>query len=72
MSVTKYFDGCTCTHRKCHRYHAPELLCRPALAESIVDHLDAKGEAKEKGDEAKVKREEEAIAYLKKALKERK
>ena len=71
MSV-QYFDGCTCTHRKCHRFHAPELLCRPALAGLIVDHLNAKGKAKERGDEAKVKLEDETIAYLKKALKERK
>lgn len=65
---TRYYPKCTCTHRKCHRNHAPELLCRPALADLIVDHLDARGVAKEAGDTAKVAEEEATVAFLKEKL----
>lgn len=32
MTRARYLDGCTCTRRRCHFGHAPELLCEGAAA----------------------------------------
>ena len=61
---TRYLDGCTCTHRRCHVYHAPELLCRGALASLHGMHAQAQGEAEAAGDTAKASEEQNTVTFL--------